>query len=82
MLKNLCREALVWKQLHHKNILPFLGVNYEYFKPRCCLISPWMKNGNIISYLQANKHHDRMKCVCVDSYFPSFYANEFPVLDR
>ncbi|PBK94140.1 kinase-like protein [Armillaria gallica] len=63
LLKNLCREALVWKQLHHKNILPFLGVNYEYFKPRCCLISPWMKNGNIISYLQANKHHDRMKCI-------------------
>ncbi|KAK0499296.1 kinase-like domain-containing protein [Armillaria luteobubalina] len=63
LLKNICREALVWKQLHYKNILPFLGINYEYFKPHCCLISSWMKNGNIISFLNTNKHHDHMKCI-------------------
>ncbi|KAK0447528.1 kinase-like domain-containing protein, partial [Armillaria borealis] len=57
------REALVWRQLRHENILPFLRVNSSYFEPRHCLISPWMKNGNIIQYLEKNKDHDRLKSI-------------------
>ncbi|SJL04322.1 uncharacterized protein ARMOST_07688 [Armillaria ostoyae] len=57
------REALVWRQLRHENILPFLSVNSSYFEPRHCLISPWMKNGNIVHYLEKNKDHDRLKCI-------------------
>jgi hypothetical protein len=30
----LCREVLVWKQLRHPFILPFLGVDSETFKPK------------------------------------------------
>ncbi|KAK0230048.1 kinase-like domain-containing protein [Armillaria fumosa] len=58
LLKELCREATIWKQLKHPNILPFIGVNTTSFAERVCLISPWMKNGNIIKFLELNQDHD------------------------
>ncbi|KAK0472886.1 kinase-like domain-containing protein [Armillaria novae-zelandiae] len=39
---------MVWRQLHHPYILPLLGMNEDLFRPRFCLISPWMHHGNII----------------------------------
>ncbi|KAK0486542.1 hypothetical protein IW261DRAFT_1456002 [Armillaria novae-zelandiae] len=60
ILRQFCREALVWRQLHHPNILPFLGVNGDLFDPSFCLISPWMKNGNLMSYLEEHPDHDRL----------------------
>lgn len=33
-LQMLCREVLVWKQLRHPFILPFLGVDSETFQPK------------------------------------------------
>ncbi|KAF9065339.1 kinase-like domain-containing protein [Rhodocollybia butyracea] len=52
LLKALSKEVLLWRQLNHPNILPFLGVNTEMFSPTFCIISPWMFNGDIISYTQ------------------------------
>ncbi|KAK0243529.1 kinase-like domain-containing protein [Armillaria nabsnona] len=63
LLKELCREAVIWKQLHHENILPFIGVNTTSFAKRVCLISPWMDNRNIIKFLDSNQDHDRLKCI-------------------
>ncbi|KAK0190062.1 kinase-like domain-containing protein [Armillaria mellea] len=60
VLRGFCQEALVWRQLRHPNVLPFLGVNKELFTPRYCLVSPWMVNGNIMSYLEAHPDHDRL----------------------
>ncbi|KAK0459035.1 kinase-like domain-containing protein, partial [Armillaria novae-zelandiae] len=62
VIRDFCREALVWRQLRHPNILPFLGVSEDLFapSPSYCLISPWMVNGNILSYLQAHPDHDRL----------------------
>ncbi|KAE9402996.1 hypothetical protein BT96DRAFT_990639 [Gymnopus androsaceus JB14] len=54
-------QALLWRQLKHPNILPLLGVNTDLFSPSFCLISPWMENGNIISYLKQNPMHNRYK---------------------
>ncbi|PBK94125.1 hypothetical protein ARMGADRAFT_895745, partial [Armillaria gallica] len=51
------------RQLRHENILPFLGVNSLYFTPGYCLVSPWMKNGKLISFLELHPDHDRLKCV-------------------
>ncbi|KAF9063527.1 hypothetical protein BDP27DRAFT_1299590 [Rhodocollybia butyracea] len=45
-------EAIIWKQLEHPNLLPFLGL-YFLDDTRICLISPWMDNGNLNQYLQA-----------------------------
>ncbi|KAK0449321.1 kinase-like domain-containing protein [Armillaria borealis] len=60
LLREFCQEALVWRQLRHPNILPFLGVSKYLFAPSYCLISPWMINGNIMSYLEAHPDHDRL----------------------
>ncbi|KAE9386306.1 kinase-like protein, partial [Gymnopus androsaceus JB14] len=54
-----CNEALIWRQLKHPNILPLLGVNAELFSPLFCLISPWMENKDIISYLKKSPAHSR-----------------------
>ncbi|KIK54725.1 hypothetical protein GYMLUDRAFT_176737, partial [Collybiopsis luxurians FD-317 M1] len=55
--KQFCHEALVWRQLKHPNILPLLGVNTDLFSPSFCLISPWMENRDIITYLRRNPQH-------------------------
>ncbi|KAJ7778424.1 hypothetical protein B0H16DRAFT_1846712, partial [Mycena metata] len=38
---NFAREALVWKDLHHPHILPFLGIDLGNFPARLGLVSPW-----------------------------------------
>ncbi|KAK1224261.1 hypothetical protein PQX77_012839 [Marasmius sp. AFHP31] len=60
-LAEFCREALLWRQLDHPNVLSFLGVNVELFAPGFCLVLPWMENGDILSYLKRNPTHDRLK---------------------
>ncbi|KAK0496655.1 kinase-like domain-containing protein, partial [Armillaria luteobubalina] len=60
IISKFCREALVWRNVKHPNILPFLGINKEIFAPSFCLISPWMDNGNIMSFLS---HHPRTDCL-------------------
>ncbi|KAH8828637.1 kinase-like domain-containing protein [Flagelloscypha sp. PMI_526] len=59
--KDFCREALLWRQLQHPNILPFLGFNEELFTPSFCLVSPLMMNGNVRTFLERNPHHSRVK---------------------
>ncbi|SJL00670.1 uncharacterized protein ARMOST_03983 [Armillaria ostoyae] len=63
VIRDFCWEALVWRQLRHPNVLPFLGVSEDLFALSYCLISPWMVNGNIMSYLQAHPDHDRLTSV-------------------
>ncbi|KAJ7578052.1 kinase-like domain-containing protein [Mycena floridula] len=57
--RDFCREALIWKQLSHPNLLPFLGANLSHFYPSLALVSPWMANGDIMEYLKRNPKHDR-----------------------
>ncbi|KAE9404395.1 kinase-like protein, partial [Gymnopus androsaceus JB14] len=59
--KEFCNEALIWRQLQHPNILPLLGINVELFSPSFCLISPWMENKDIITFLRKNPTHDRRR---------------------
>ncbi|KAL0578697.1 Rho guanine nucleotide exchange factor [Marasmius crinis-equi] len=49
------REAMVWRQLDHPNILPFKGMYYfNEDEQQICLVSPWMENGNLLQYLKQN----------------------------
>ncbi|KAJ7067087.1 kinase-like domain-containing protein [Mycena amicta] len=54
--QKLLREALVWKELRHPNILPFIGIDRETFPSAYCLVSPWMRNGNVLAFLQQHGH--------------------------
>ncbi|TDL15151.1 kinase-like protein [Rickenella mellea] len=61
VFQNFAHEAVVWRQLRHKNILPFYGI----FKgsasfDRLCLVSPWMEAGNIINFLKHSPDSDRI----------------------
>ncbi|KAJ7817235.1 kinase-like domain-containing protein [Mycena leptocephala] len=46
-----CREALVWQNLRHSFILPFIGIDRETFPSSLCMVSPWMENGTVLKYL-------------------------------
>ncbi|KAJ7443482.1 kinase-like domain-containing protein [Mycena galericulata] len=52
----LCREALVRKDLHHPNILPFLGIDRDSFASSLCMVSPWMEHGTVLDYLNTHQH--------------------------
>ncbi|KAG6818671.1 hypothetical protein H0H93_002930 [Arthromyces matolae] len=45
-------EAILWGQLYHPNVLPFFGLFHSISLQRPCLVSPWMRHGNIINYLR------------------------------
>ncbi|KAJ7678058.1 kinase-like domain-containing protein [Mycena polygramma] len=63
VLKEFGREALIWRQLCHPNVLPFFGV--YYLENRLCLISPWMENGNMMEFLTNENpdHEDRLSLI-------------------
>ncbi|KAH8832299.1 kinase-like domain-containing protein [Flagelloscypha sp. PMI_526] len=63
VIKEFCHESLVWRQLQHPNVLPFLGVTETLFPEKFCLVSPWMRNGSVISFLKDNPTHDRLPFV-------------------
>ncbi|KAF7333009.1 Protein kinase domain-containing protein [Mycena venus] len=43
-------EAVIWRQLSHPNLLPFLGLYYVEDRP--CLVSPWIENGDLVQFLR------------------------------
>jgi hypothetical protein len=64
-----CREAVVWKNLSHPNVLPFIGAvmvigvwpeKYEF-------VSELMENGNISVFIKQNGHVSRLELVSFDS---------------
>ena len=62
------KEAIIWGQLKHRNLLPLYGVSagikitgIDYEHP--CLVSPWMENGNIRVFVRTNPTVNRFKLV-------------------
>lgn len=57
----IARESILWAQLSHPNVLPFIGVCE--LGGEIGLVSPWMKNGDVMEYLEKNPHADRGRLV-------------------
>ncbi|KAF5349990.1 hypothetical protein D9756_009165 [Leucocoprinus leucothites] len=58
------KEAIVWNQLSHPNVLPFYGIYHlEESIGRVCLVSPWMEEGNVCDYLKRNPEAPRLPLV-------------------
>ncbi|KAJ7490906.1 kinase-like domain-containing protein [Mycena latifolia] len=53
-LKEFGREAIIWRQFCHPNLLPFFGL--YYLDNKLCLVSPWMERGNIMHFLSKESH--------------------------
>ncbi|KAJ6476178.1 kinase-like domain-containing protein [Mycena sanguinolenta] len=51
-----CREALLWKGLHHPHILPFLGIDQNNFPLSLVAVSPWMEHGTVVNHLKKHGH--------------------------
>jgi len=56
-LQRFCREGVAWKHLRHPNILPLLGVTMG--EHRFALVSEWMENGNINSFIERDHSINR-----------------------
>lgn len=52
------REALIWRQIKHPRILPFLGLCVTGQPPRSCMISPWMHGGSLAALLKSQPDID------------------------
>ncbi|KAJ8083217.1 hypothetical protein PM082_009089 [Marasmius tenuissimus] len=52
------REAILWRQLKHPNVLPFFGIYRLEHTQQLCLISPWIEKGNLVEFLKATKRED------------------------
>ncbi|KAI0071030.1 kinase-like protein [Panus rudis PR-1116 ss-1] len=50
------REALLWHQMRHSNVVPLLGVDVESFGGMPCMVLPWIERGNIMLYLLGKKN--------------------------
>ncbi|KAJ6452952.1 kinase-like domain-containing protein, partial [Mycena sanguinolenta] len=59
LFQDFCREALIWRQLKHSNILAFLGISKAVFPGRLCMVAPWMDSGNILGHLASQPTADR-----------------------
>lgn len=47
-------EMCVWKKLNHPNVLVLLGASSAVGEPPWFFVSPYLKNGNLISFLKMN----------------------------
>ncbi|KDQ16369.1 hypothetical protein BOTBODRAFT_623022, partial [Botryobasidium botryosum FD-172 SS1] len=58
-VKRLAREAKVWSQLNHPNVLPFLGL--YTLSSISYLVSPWMENGHALEFVQRYPEADCLR---------------------
>ncbi|KAF8074593.1 hypothetical protein FPV67DRAFT_588179 [Lyophyllum atratum] len=56
--KGYSREAILWRQLAHPNLLPFMGLGRLRY--RFCFVSPWIESGHVHKYLAKNTTASRL----------------------
>ncbi|KDQ13368.1 hypothetical protein BOTBODRAFT_33689 [Botryobasidium botryosum FD-172 SS1] len=77
-IKLIFHECRVWQELRHPNILPFLGlakidsINY--------MVSPFMKNGNVLDYLRKSPDIDRLKLIAQIASGIRYLHNHAPLV--
>ena len=74
-LQKFCREALLWQDLKHPNVLLFYGVDLQTFSPSLSMVSPWMQHGTIMKHIEANggplhASVDRFVRICIHRTHP------------
>lgn len=54
----ICREALIWRQLHHPHVLPLCGLDCKTFTSTC-MVSPWIELGTMESFLKTSLYQPK-----------------------
>ncbi|KAJ7113481.1 kinase-like domain-containing protein, partial [Mycena epipterygia] len=78
VLKEFGREAVIWRQLCHPNLLPFFGV--YYLDRRLCLVSSWMENANIMKFLSKESYKIDCLSLTLDVALGMEYLHESGVV--
>ena len=63
------RGVVIWKALHHPNILPLFRVAMG--QNQFAMVSEWMEDGNINQFVKAHPDVDRVELVCFPFSFLS-----------
>lgn len=63
LLKRAARELYHWSKLKHPNVLPLMGL--AVFRKYISMVSGWMENGDLPSYLKQTPDADRLR-LCMD----------------
>ncbi|KAG5634198.1 hypothetical protein H0H81_002972, partial [Sphagnurus paluster] len=77
VLKAISREAILWGQLFHPNILPFYGIHRT--RKDVSLVSPWAEKGNIVDFLKKNEIKNRI-LLCLDVARGLSYMHENDII--
>lgn len=48
----LFRESILWRNLEHRHVLPFIGIESTIFSNSFCMVLPWINCGNVIHYTE------------------------------
>ncbi|CAE6413358.1 unnamed protein product [Rhizoctonia solani] len=73
LLKHAAKELYHWSKLDHPNILPLMGL--ALYRGYISMVSEWMSDGNLTSYIRTNPTVDRMG-LCVGICAGLFYIHE------
>ncbi|KAG6835373.1 hypothetical protein H0H93_002059 [Arthromyces matolae] len=75
MAKIYAREAIIWGQLSHPNLLPFCGL--YMFQSKLAFVAPWAANGNLTDYLARVPDANRvLLCADMSDGIEYLHANE------
>ncbi|KAK1216386.1 Rho guanine nucleotide exchange factor [Marasmius sp. AFHP31] len=75
VVKAFTRQAMVWRNLSHPNILPFTGIYwFNGDKEQISLVTPWMENGNLLHFLSRHPElePETQLTLARDSFTPRF----------
>ncbi|KAF9789119.1 hypothetical protein BJ322DRAFT_522510 [Thelephora terrestris] len=56
--RDFCKEAVIWRHLHHPKIVPLIGVAIS--PGQCLLVSDWVDNGTIDQFIKVNPDANRI----------------------
>ena len=84
LAQRLHKEILVWHKLDHENILPLLGITFDFGRGNPMgMVCPWVDNGNLNGYLERYQTtlslRDRFRTVSTEEHFP-LHDNGFDAL--
>jgi serine/threonine protein kinase len=58
------QEMTVWSSVKHPNIVPLLGVSFDFDRPNTpCLVSPYYRHSDIVTYLTGHQNIDVLPLV-------------------